>query len=246
MVCTSTSTISNQTMSRRGKSSSKKGVSNGPPPSFPSEYQKYHRKFLIRSLERNDVDLSALVKLNKSLHNSKEKILQTCGELVLLDLGSGRLKLIKDKLNEEHDSIDTSAIHDQKSHRYFLTPTQKEVCVDFLLRMKLRRKLSNRLIRRVNRVAHAMDGKDVSPPSPPKYGDLSLHIDNKSVQSRMDEWKKKEKAKERIERALAGDSSTYTFIAADTDIKNAGTPSISETTGEMENTVEATTEVDGK
>ena len=62
----------------------------------------------------------------------------------------------------------------------------------------------------------------------------------------MDEWKKKEKAKEGIERALAGDSSTYTFIAADTDIKNAGTPSISETTGEMENTVEATTEVDGK
>merc|ERR1711865_921355 len=138
-----------------------------------------------------------------------------CGELVLLDLGSGRLKLIKDKLNEAHDSIDTSAIHDQKSHRYFLTPTQKEVCVDFLLRMKLRRKLSNRLIRRVNRVAHAMD-----------------------------EWKKKEKAKERIERALAGDSSTYTFVAADTDIKNTGTPSISVTTGEMENTVEATTEVD--
>lgn len=58
--------------------------------------------------------------------------------------------------------------------------------------------------------------------------------------------KKKEKAKERIERALAGDSSTYTFIAADTDIKNTGTPSISETTGEMENTVEATTEVDAK
>ena len=62
----------------------------------------------------------------------------------------------------------------------------------------------------------------------------------------MDEWKKKEKAKERIERALAGDSSTYTFVAADTDIKNTGTPSISVTTGEMENTVEATTEVDGK
>ena len=62
----------------------------------------------------------------------------------------------------------------------------------------------------------------------------------------MDEWKKKEKAKERIERALAGDSSTYTSVAADTDIKNTGTPSISVTTGEMENTVEATTEVDGK
>jgi len=190
-------------MSRKSKLSSKKGVSNGPPPSYPSENYKEHRKFLIRSLERNDVDVSALIKLNKSLHKAKEKIIQVCGELVLLDLGSGHLKLINDGLHEEMETTDTVK-ETRKSHRHHLTPFQKEVCVDFLLRMKLRRKLSNRLIRRINRVARAMDGQDISPPSPPKYGDLGLHIDPKSIESRTVEWKEQEEAKKRIQNALNG------------------------------------------
>lgn len=215
-------------MSRKSKLSSKKGVSNGaPPPSYPSENYKEHRKFLIRSLERNDVDMSALIKLNKSLHKAKEKIMQTCGELVLLDLGSGRLKLINDELNEETDTTDT-AKETQNSHRHHLTPAQKKVCVDFLLRMKLRRKLSNRLMRRINRVARAMDGQDISPPSPPKYGDLGLHIDPKSIEARTAEWKEQEEAKKRVQKALDGDYSAY-------NLEEKGTgPAIVEDTGNVE------------
>jgi hypothetical protein len=237
-------------MSRRSKSSSKNkgGVSkDGLLPSYPSENYREHRKFLIRSLERNDVDMSALIKLNKSLHMAKGKIIQTCGELVLLDLGSGRLKLINDELNEEtmdttttitaSTNTDTNTIATTGSparniiasiHQHHLTPAQKEVCVDFLLRMKLRRKLSNRLIRRLNRVAHAMDGKDVSPPSPPKYGDLGLHIDPKSIEARTAEWKEQEEAKKRVQKALDGDYSAY-------NLEEKGTgPAIVEDTGNVE------------
>ena len=234
-------------MSRRSKSSSKNkgGVSkDGLLPSYPSENYREHRKFLIRSLERNDVDMSALIKLNKSLHMAKGKIIQTCGELVLLDLGSGRLKLINDELHEETtDATSTTTSTDTNTtattgsparnstaniHQHHLTPAQKEVCVDFLLRMKLRRKLSNRLIRRLNRVAHAMDGKDVSPPSPPKYGDLGLHIDPKSIEARTAEWKEQEEAKKRVQKALDGDYSAY-------NLEEKGTgPAIVEDTGNVE------------
>jgi len=203
-------------MSRRGRgSSASKKVANGPPPSHPSETYRGHRIFLIRSLERNDVDMDALIELNKSLHTAKEKILQSCGELILLDLGSGRLKLINDELHEETAATDggtaggkngTTTDAEIKAHQHgnqhHLTPTQKEVCVDFLLRMKLRRKLSNRLIRRLTRLARAMDGKDVYPPPAPKYGDLRLHIDPKSIESRHVEWKEKEDARKRILRAI--------------------------------------------
>jgi hypothetical protein len=236
-------------MSRRSKSSSKNkgGVSkDGPLPSYPSENYKEHRKFLIRSLERNDVDMSALIKLNKSLHIAKDKIIQTCGELVLLDLGSGRLKLINDELHEETTDTTTTVTTSTSTnttattgspdrniitniHQHHLTPAQKEVCVDFLLRMKLRRKLSNRLIRRLNRIAHAMDGKDVSPPSPPKYGDLGLHIDPKSIEARTAEWKEQEDAKKRVQKALDGDYSAYNL-----EEKGTGAAIIVEDTGNVE------------
>jgi len=164
--------------------------------------------------------MSALIDLNKSLHNAKANILLSCGELVLLDLGSGRLKLINDELHEETGetvavgatakvtATDTETATTPAEHQHHLTPAQKEACVDFLLRMKLRRKLSNRLIRRLNRVAHAMDGKDVSPPAPPKYGDLRLHIDPKSIESRIVEWKEQEDARQRIENAINADLNT--------------------------------------
>jgi hypothetical protein len=202
-------------MSRRGRgSSASKKVATGPPPSHPFETYREHRKFLIRSLERNDVEINALIEVNKSLHGAKEKILQSCGELTLLDLGSGRLKLINDELHEERAAADgetggvksgTTTDAETPAHQHHLTPTQKEICVDFLLRMKLRRKLANRLIRRLNRLAHAMDGKDVNPPSVPKYGDLRLNIDPKSIESWHIEWKDKEDARNRIKTAIDSD-----------------------------------------
>eukprot|EP00526_Cylindrotheca_closterium_P021181 CAMPEP_0113607376 /NCGR_PEP_ID=MMETSP0017_2-20120614/3352_1 /TAXON_ID=2856 /ORGANISM="Cylindrotheca closterium" /LENGTH=110 /DNA_ID=CAMNT_0000515977 /DNA_START=46 /DNA_END=375 /DNA_ORIENTATION=- /assembly_acc=CAM_ASM_000147 len=67
----------------------------------PRENLLDHRKFLARSLTRNDNELAALVKLNKSLHQAKEAILESCGEMVLLDIGLGKLKLINDELHQE-------------------------------------------------------------------------------------------------------------------------------------------------
>jgi hypothetical protein len=75
----------------------------------------------------------------------------------------------------------------------------QELCVDFLLRMKLRRKLLNRLARRLNRVAHAMDGEDVSPPGPPKYGDLRLHVDPAQVQASEAHWQRQDAARRQLD-----------------------------------------------
>lgn len=195
-------------MSRRGRPSSSKKVATGPPPSHPAEQYREHRKFLIRSLERNDVDMNALIELNKSLHEAKETIVKSCGELVLLDLGSGNLKLINDELHQEQKEtsgestwVKTASPEANSS----LTPKQIETCVDFLLRMKLRRKLSTRLVRRLTRLAHVMDGKDVYPPSTPKYGDLRLKIDPESLKQWQSEFEKKEEAKKRIKEALGSE-----------------------------------------
>ena len=185
----------------RGRPSTSKKSKDGPQPSHPAETYREHRKFLIRSLERNDVDMNALIELNKSIHKAKEKVLQSCGELTLLDLGSGRLQLINDELHEK----ETETTGSETTGNQPLTSTQKEICIDFLLRMKLRVKLSTRLIRRLTRLAHAMDGKDVTPPVLPRYGDLRLHIDPKSIESRRTEWKEREDAKNRIEKAIAID-----------------------------------------
>ena len=210
--------VTANTMSRRGRgSSASKKVASGPPPSHPAETFKEHRKFLIRSLDRNDTDMNALIDLNKSLRGAKENVVRSCGELVLLDLGSGRLKLINDQLHDEAavarsessrakpeatpTGTATTGSQQKKQGRH-LSPAQKEVCVDFLLRMKLRRKLSNRLVRRLTRLAHAMDGKDVLPPSAPKYGDLRLHINPKYMELRNVEFIAKEDAKKRIAHAI--------------------------------------------
>mmetsp|Transcript_23088 Transcript_23088/g.54567 ORF Transcript_23088/g.54567 Transcript_23088/m.54567 type:complete len:816 (+) Transcript_23088:120-2567(+) len=205
-------------MSRRGRGSAaaKKLTANGPPTSHPSETNREHRKFLIRSLERNDVDINALIKLNKSLHKAKRTLLRCCSERVLLDLGSGRLKLINGKLhdttiaNNETMHAATRTVQQRKNN--YLTPNQNKICVDFLLRMKLRRKLSNRLIRRLTRVAHAMDGNDVSPPPPPKYGDLRFQIDQNSVASHYEDWKEKTDARKRIQQAVDSDLLDSTCI----------------------------------
>jgi hypothetical protein len=187
----------------------------GPPPSFPQENFPEHRAFLMRSLERNDVDLAALTELNRSLHKAKQYILSTCGELILLDLGQGRLTLINDELHDNKNwgatttaaenggtqqSLDSPSSKDegQQEPVYSLTPKQKELCVDFLLRMKLRKKLLNRLARRLNRLAHAMDGEDVAPPAPPKYGDLRLHIDPMAVPAHDERWERQQEAKQAL------------------------------------------------
>lgn len=209
----------------------------------PRENLLEHRNFLARSLTRNDTELAALVKLNKSLRKAKEAILQSCGEQVLLDIGVGKLKLINDELHQEQamkkpetpsttdndgDGDDKLAeeekptvTDDEKEEKeeekeeeksaepeeeeteavHHLSPAQKDLCVDFLLRMKLRRKLCNRLARRLNRIAHTMDGQDVTPPPPPRYGDLSLNIDPEALKAKEAHWKLLKEAEERLELA---------------------------------------------
>jgi len=65
--------------------------------------------------------------------------------------------------------------------------------------MKLRKRLLNRLARRLMRVAHAMDGEDVSPPIPPKYGDLRLNVNPADLDCAKRQWKLQEEARKRIE-----------------------------------------------
>jgi hypothetical protein len=150
------------------------------PPSHPMEQHPDHRAFLMRSLKRNDVDLAAIMELNRSLHSVKDAIIRTCGELTLLNLGEGQLTLLED--GEQGERLVVNAATASGSILVELPDEEgQELCVDFLLRMKLRRKLLNRLARRLNRVAHAMDGNDVAPPGPPRYGDLRLHVDEKEV-----------------------------------------------------------------
>lgn len=202
-------------MSRRSKGSAGGGTKikdKGPLPSHPSEIYKEHRSWLIRSLERNDVEIAALMELNRSIHKAKARILESCGELVLLDLGSGRLTVVNDELREEEqqkagsDAIDEGPSGPPQQHQqqhHDLTAAQKEVCVDFLLRMRLRLKLSSRLIRRLNRLAHAMDGKDVTPPAPPRYGDLRFPVKVDAVEESVAKWKRQESAMQRIQAAFA-------------------------------------------
>lgn len=146
--------------------------------SHPAEHYPVYRAFLMRSLDRCDTELAALVELNRSLHDAKKAILETCGEATLLDIGQGLVKL-KD---------------DQDALQGKIPPQGQEICVDFLLRMKLRRKLLNRLSRRLGRLSHAMDGEDIQPPSPPKYGDLRLYMDPNAIKVFEERWKRQDHA----------------------------------------------------
>jgi hypothetical protein len=197
-------------MSRRSKSNgSTSTVANTKNISHPNEFLQDHRQFLNRSLERNDTDMAALTDLNRSLHERKQAIIDTCGEITLLDLGSGKYKLSPtgDSLEEAGAATATDNEKDkeptkekEKEHSdTFPDEAGQELCVDFLLRMKLRRKLLNRLARRLNRVAHAMDGEDVSPPGPPKYGDLRLHVDPAQVQASEAHWQRQEAARRQLD-----------------------------------------------
>ena len=210
-------------MGRSKKNKSKASGEN------PQENILAHRNFLARALERNDTEIMALNELNKTLHKAKGAVVESCGDIVLLDLGSGRLTLLNDELIEDKREEEEG----EESHH--LSPAQKELCVDFLLRMKLRRKLLNRLARRLNRIAHAMDGQDVTPPPPPRYGDLSLHIDPAALAARTQHWKLQEEAKARLLEAKNDNP-------AESETKEEGASEKQET----EESIEKVEEEDGK
>jgi hypothetical protein len=182
------------------------------PPNHPQENFPEHRTFLARSLNRNDADLAAVVDLNRSLHQVRANIIKACGEEILLDLGEGSFlltpcggdlmlapALAEDKFDSEeaYNSYRQSRAELQERSAS-LEDDHALLCVDFLSRMKLRRRLLNRLARRLMRVAHAMDGEDVSPPIPPKYGDLKLNVDQGALDNAKRVWKYQEEARQRV------------------------------------------------
>jgi hypothetical protein len=151
-------------------------------------------EFLIRSLDRNDLEITALMDLHRSIDAVKQAILRNCGEETLLDLGEGKLKLAPSS-----DSL-------QAAEGVELPPEENQyhLCVDFLLRMKLRRKLMNRLSRRLLRVAHIMDGNDLQPPPVPKYGEQRLHLDPERIKAFSEHFANRERAIRTIEMAKKG------------------------------------------
>ena len=154
-----------------------------------------------RMLDRNDADMAAMLDLNRSLHGVKQALCQSSdrGELILLDLGQGQLRLSPDGRDElmrvavvegptssTKPTISTTLAKPNSSTGILLEPEteltdlQRELCIDFLLRRKLRRKLLSRMVRRTNRLAASMDGSSEIP-APPKYGDLRLQCDTDYV-----------------------------------------------------------------
>jgi hypothetical protein len=164
---------------RKGTAAASTNVENA---SHAAEHYPLYRTFLMRSLDRCDTELAALVELNRSLHVQKAKIIETCGEATLLDIGQGLLQL-------KHDN----ALEGNVPHE------GQDLCIDFMLRTKLRRKILNRLTRRLGRLSHAMDGEEIQPPSPPKYGDLRLYMDPKAIAVFEERWKRQEQAKKILE-----------------------------------------------
>jgi hypothetical protein len=141
------------------------------PPSLPAESDPRHVALLNRSLTQNDKEIVALEKLNDSIQTVKNIILQHFGEEAFLDMVS------------QPDGGISNIPEDKKEYHKIL---QEE----FVSRMKLRRKLLNRLARRLLRISHAMDGNimggstlpsvtnvsgkaggmGIFPPALPKYG----------------------------------------------------------------------------
>jgi hypothetical protein len=231
----------------------------------------------VRSLERNDADIAAVIDLNRSLHAVKQAFIKTYdNELLLLNIGQGiyhlspdgsdhlvkptivplrptnasptkaSLNVTPDKArshaddpkDEKENSNDQQYIIQYPSISYDeISAEQQELCVDFLLRLKLRRKLISRIIRRLNRIATSMDHIEnsassssatnmpitdvVAPPGPPKYGDLRLHCDPESVKQFAELKQKQNAAWSRITAAREQASlSSSNFVPTTDELEN--------------------------
>ena len=137
-----------------------------------------------RSLDRNDADSAAIIRLNRRLKELRTLI----PPKLLLDLGEGKLRLSPDG----RDAL-VRVVKEKRGRPTQLEEAEEDhpLAVEFLLRFKLRRKLLSRLARRLNRVAAHMDG-NLELPYQPKYGDLRLHCDKDSVASFFEMRKQKD------------------------------------------------------
>ncbi|KAL7473635.1 hypothetical protein ACHAXS_014089 [Conticribra weissflogii] len=154
---------------RRVKASSSTSTSPMPStPGVPPELDPRRPSNLKRSLDRNDVELAALSKLHVALRTLREAIIEEFGEDVLIAIavgGEGSTSgLDQGEAIKEEDSIGVKQ-EENSAERL------KQLSNAFQVRMKLRRRLLNRLARRLHRVAHILDGQNAVAPYPPLYGD---------------------------------------------------------------------------
>jgi hypothetical protein len=145
----------------------------------PTELDPAHRKFLASSLDRNDTELAAIEKLHGQLRELRALLVERYGELSLFPMESTTSCTSK-----------TSSLSDAGNEE------KERLLLSFRLRLKLRRKLLNRLARRLNRVAHFLDG-DVSsllPPPNPKYGDTPFEFETEKFNEHKQACAKRELA----------------------------------------------------
>eukprot|EP00804_Cyclotella_cryptica_P009363 CCRYP_009018-RA/>CCRYP_009018-RA protein AED:0.25 eAED:0.25 QI:0/0/0/1/1/0.5/2/0/1030 len=165
-------------------------------PATPSESHPSHPSNLLRSLARNDVEIAALSKLNSALRILRQSIVDEFGEDTLIEIATSTQKKTPPDESSDEGNTDDERL--------------KQLSASFNLRMKLRRRLLNRLARRLHRVAYLMDNGDVSPPQPPSYGDEVIRfkidedenvrvVSEEEVKMFVEEEERKEEVKRQIE-----------------------------------------------
>ena len=155
------------------------------------EADSTHRAFLAKSLCRNDVELAALEKLHGQILELRALIVEKYGEQALFP----------------PPSINSTIAIDKE---------QQVLLTSFKVRLQLRRRLLNRLSRRLNRVAHFMDGDttNVLPPAPPKYGDVPFQLKVEEAQKQAEEQATAEALRlkfQNLRASLQSDLDRYSF-----------------------------------
>ncbi|EJK67557.1 hypothetical protein THAOC_11388, partial [Thalassiosira oceanica] len=174
---------------------------------------------LRRCLGRNDVELAALSRLHAALGLLRSAIVDEFGEGALVEMALDRKRAgavpekaaggSSSKVGKAEDGegpgADAEDGENGPSNGDVSAPPPsrlEKLTRAFAVRMKLRRRLLNRLARRLHRVAHAMDGNGPSSaaPAPPSHGDLVKGRDGRGAQGAGPEG--------RGERAVVGELET--------------------------------------
>ncbi len=96
--------------------------------------------------------------------------------------------------------LTTNPSYQKFIHLSTSSPTFLPSIKSFLLRLRLRRKLLNRLSRRLLRLSYSMDGKlhKINPPMLPKYGTSYTYPNDKGVKDKVNEWNKDFECREEV------------------------------------------------
>ena len=149
------------------------------------EYDPANPTNIRRSLYRNDVELAALSKLHKSMSALKATIVKEYGDAAFVTAISSRSSAAA-ATTTIHDKNDSNGARNDEEGRLPTTTTTTSkfdrLIRAFAVRTALRRRLLNRLARRLHRVSHAMDTfvsshsapstLAISAPLPPGHGDV--------------------------------------------------------------------------